>query len=190
MKHQRSWWLLLHVILCICANVRAQTAENKTLPANADGAKAAQYLWDTILTRCGDTWRYRGSKLKLVWFEEQLGPGLWEYKGVTFKLTPRPVSKVDALNGVSWKGVASMNATAWRHSFGGKWEDPKDPSNLSRNNKVVVEKVNGTWLYRSGSFGGFSEDDDSQMVEHAQATAAELASTHKPSCDAVGGTKR
>jgi len=161
---------------------------NTALPANADGQKAAQYLWDTILTKCGDSWVYGGSKLHLtngsaedilssrIWKlrGEQPPQLLWEYKGVTFKLLPTSISPADALNGVTWIGQGTIRATAWRdRDQDGKWSEWKDSTypnqpfrGFSEEGTVIIEKVSGKWLF-------------------SNVPAAELMPRAKPSCSAL-----
>src|SRR5437764_2094047 len=104
--------LICGLLVCLCIGVNAQTARPKAVPsANAEGQKAAQYLWNSIFTKCGDAWYYSGSEPDVVGSV----PGgscsawdvrMWSYKGVRFKLSRLPLSSADALNGVSWRGVA------------------------------------------------------------------------------------
>jgi protein TonB len=172
-----------------------------TLPANADGQTAAQYLWDTILTKCGDSWYYGGSKLELADrtgehitdgvdpnFGQPFEPTslMWEYKGVKFEFSSRKVSQAEALNGVTWKGVAGVKMTAWRardlHGNWSEWKGPQEYANGLNKNKVVVEKINGAWVYISGEF--LNPDDANPMTVVAQVSATELAPRNKPSCNA------
>lgn len=181
------------LFLCLCITARGQTAKPAKLPAlpvNAQGQQAAQYLWDTILSKCDDVWYYRGSELELAEDVLDRGHTIWAYKGVTFQLSRRTVSQAEALNGITWKGVATMKVTAWRkRDDDGKWGSWKNPTDstdpFSRLDpyQVLVEKVNGEWFYQSAHF--LDKYTDIGTTRGQQVSAAKLAPKTKAACNAI-----
>ncbi|HEV2990280.1 MAG TPA: hypothetical protein VG759_17685 [Candidatus Angelobacter sp.] len=158
---------------------------------NAEGQKAAaQHLWNSILTKCGDAWYYSSSKVHLLGVGEGAG-WIWSHKGVRFTLSALTVSPAEALNGVSWEGLATMHWAARRRSIDGKWGEWQAPEPITESGgyQVLIKKVNGQWLYQ----GAFAFDERDPNIRGDtwldQVSAANLASTAKPSCDAAGNVE-
>ncbi len=140
-----------------------------TLPANATPQTAAQYLWNALLTKCGDAWLYGASNLHLTGsvlddgnlttsayahLPKGQGP-MWEYRGVTFGITSDTLSPADKLNGVEWEGTAGFHSTLWRERFDGVWGEWHDSDKdswadedrrVGRAN-VRIKKVRGNYFF-------------------------------------------
>jgi hypothetical protein len=178
------------LLVCLCVGMSAQAVRTgKAAPSmNAEGQKAVQHLWNSILSKCGDTWYYSSSKVHLLGVGEGAG-WIWSHKGVRFTLSPLTVSQAEALNGVSWKGLATMHWAARRRSVDGKWSKWEAPEAITESDgyQVLIKKVNGQWLYQ-GAVAFEERDPDSRGETWDEVSAANLASTAKPSCEVGGNT--
>ncbi len=129
------------------ANVQSAPGEIRLAP-NADAQAAARYVWDRLVTKCGESWVYNGSTLRaadgkedeveksIEYFrhtgarspDDLVDPLIYEYKGVTFQLIPESLSPADKLNGLEWRGIARLSSTVWRMGDSrvrslGNWQD-------------------------------------------------------------------
>lgn len=117
----------------------------------------AQVLWETILTKCGDSWFYYGLSSPGTRPENSNGWQLAEYRGVIFSLKPESISTAERMNGLQWLGHASMGASVHRTfgppvERGGVWSGWLDFGGLG----VTIIKRNGEWIF--DATGEFNPD--------------------------------
>ena len=176
------------------------TSCGKSSPEEDAANAAAKSAWDTLLTTCGEATYYGGSSLDMVDVGGTPHPykGLLEFKKAVFKVTAKPLSEADKLNGLEWEGQASMTASLWREREGaddwGKWSDGINSGKLEdlygngamgefgdmgQGGYMIIHmwKVKGHWAYARGNgVGGMSSMQRPVLLEQIKAT--------KVSCDA------
>jgi hypothetical protein len=88
---------------------------------------AAQHLWDSILTKCGDSYFYYN------------GFGIDQFRQPSFRLLERRLTDADRMNGIGWAGEAIVT-TRLATSVTPRWEGER--------------KIWGTWgSWKSGEMG-------------------------------------
>ena len=95
------------LLSCIAISGEAQ----KQSPADMEAQTMAQKLWETVLTKCGDSYYYYGTYVHPMSGTQF---SLEQYKGMTFGIIPRSLSAADKLNGLEWEGSAVMGSTVYR----------------------------------------------------------------------------
>ena len=135
-------------------------AQAQTL--DAESQRAAQSLWDKVLTKCGNSY-YSASSSISGGANPDARQDLVEYRDVEFRVVRAEVSSAERLNGVEWNGAARMAASAWRErndngtwgAFQGTVDSPvfSVHRHLSVNGIVMVNmwKTGGRWFYSGSS---------------------------------------
>jgi hypothetical protein len=107
----------------VCPNAKTQTVDT------AEAQTRAKRFWDSVLTRCGQSY-----------FTQVDVPGnsyVFEFTGVTFRVVPEALSDADRKNGTKWLGRASLRASTYRQfdrksGTWGLWENGKFDRNGNR----------------------------------------------------------
>jgi hypothetical protein len=177
-----------------------RSSGNSTLPANADAQKAAQFLWDTILTKCGGSCYYVSSKLNLTGFGDnklhfndgsieplilndalwqerskiwhELPPThIWEFKNVIFRLSQKTV-RVSPES--PYPARPYVEAVIWVES----WRERELPHEWSGWNS-------GSNLYNDGHAAiNISKNKDGEWF-FGGVSAADITPRNKPSCSSA-----
>lgn len=113
-----------------CSNAQAQTV----IPAEAQ--TAARRLWDSVLTKCGQSYFTQVDVLGNSY--------LREFSEVIFRVMPDALSEADRKNGVKWAGRAFLRASTYRQfdrksGTWGAWENGK----FDRNGNSIYYKHKG-----------------------------------------------
>ncbi len=93
---------------------------------NTEAEATAKQLWDTLLTKCGDSYFYAGSPFDASGSLTMLQapnrqPRATEFKGAQFALVPVEMSQAQRLNGIEYIGQMTMVSAAFRTGAGGNW---------------------------------------------------------------------
>jgi hypothetical protein len=140
----------------------------------------ARFLWQAVLTQCGDSYYYFGPEFPTVRGDASNWK-IEEFKNVTFSLDADYVRPAEHLNGLEWHGVATMKFSLHR-TFGppvdhdgrlSEWDDGDEV-------RVYLGKRNGEWLFLAHEFVGFGGGEFNPYVNaHAKLSCAVVKSILK-----------
>src|ERR1039458_4434721 len=137
-----------HAILLILAVIGLATILCGQVP-RAELQSHVDQFWAQRLRSCDGLWysaHYTGTSKH----DQQLDAYI-EYKDARWLTTPYPISQVDSLNGVQWRGNTTLVATAnrWAPGKGAEW-GPWQNGAGQNNEAVEVTKINGVWTITTG----------------------------------------
>ena len=113
---QRAISIVSWAVFCCALAIGAAAAEDKD--QNAEASAQAETYWGQLLTKCGESYLYKGDK----------SATLQEFRDVSFEIVPRQLTEADKLNGIRWAGAFTLTAKAHREQSGrsnqwGKWKE-------------------------------------------------------------------
>lgn len=86
-------------------------AKQAALGLEGEAKKAAEEFWGTKITKCGNSHYTAGEGLVFH-----------EFMGLSIGVFPSPISEIDKLNGIEWKGLTRLFAKATRAYHPKGWE--------------------------------------------------------------------